>query len=77
MTTAQYKGVVANALCEALRPVRERAVSLQAQPAFLQAVLQHGAVRARQRADEVYQDVTNKLGLAVPRLHSQTRAATQ
>lgn len=53
MTTAQYKGVVANALCEALRPVRERAVSLQAQPAFLQAVLQHGAVRARQRADEV------------------------
>ncbi|XP_068618683.1 tryptophan--tRNA ligase, mitochondrial [Battus philenor] len=66
LTTAQYKGVVAEALCAALGPVRERAAELRARPDFLRDVLQHGATRARARADAVYNCVAELTGLTSP-----------
>ncbi|CAH2091557.1 unnamed protein product [Euphydryas editha] len=63
LTTAQYKRVVADALCEALGPLRERARELRRRPHFLRDVLRHGAARARARADVVYADVADRLGL--------------
>ncbi|CAH0729419.1 unnamed protein product, partial [Brenthis ino] len=66
LSTAQYKGVVAEALCAALGPLRERAHGLRARPALLRDVLRHGAAAARARADAVYADVAARLGLALP-----------
>ncbi|XP_045495436.1 tryptophan--tRNA ligase, mitochondrial isoform X3 [Colias croceus] len=66
LTTAQYKRVVAAALCGALGPVRARAAELRARPALLCDALQHGAARARARADEVYADVAARVGLGPP-----------
>ncbi|CAK1550864.1 unnamed protein product [Leptosia nina] len=64
LTTAQYKRVVASALCDALGPVRSMATELRARPRLLRDVLKHGAARARLRADEVYGDVMSSLGLS-------------
>ncbi|XP_026499919.1 tryptophan--tRNA ligase, mitochondrial [Vanessa tameamea] len=74
LTTAQYKRVVGDALCEALAPIRERARQLRARPDLLRDVLRHGAARARVRADVVYADVADRLGLTTiasePRVHT-------
>ncbi|XP_052741909.1 tryptophan--tRNA ligase, mitochondrial isoform X1 [Bicyclus anynana] len=64
LSTAQYKRVVADALCGALRPVRERAQALLARPALLHELLRHGAARARALADPVYAEVAARAGLA-------------
>lgn len=66
LTTAQYKSVVAEALCAALGPMRDRARSLRARPALLRDVLRHGAATARARADTVYAEVAARLGLTLP-----------
>ncbi|CAH2039954.1 unnamed protein product, partial [Iphiclides podalirius] len=66
LSTAQYKGVVAEALCGALGPLRARALELRARPELLRPVLRHGAARARRRADRVYEDVASLAGLAPP-----------
>ncbi|CAK1586563.1 unnamed protein product [Parnassius mnemosyne] len=63
LSTAQYKRVVAGALCDALAPLRARAAALRARPATLRHVLRHGAARARLRADEVYDHVASRAGL--------------
>lgn len=63
LTTAQYKRVVSDALCEALGGLRARAAELRRRPRLLQDVLRHGAARARVRADAVYADVADRLGL--------------
>ncbi|OWR54732.1 tryptophan--tRNA ligase, mitochondrial isoform X1 [Danaus plexippus] len=64
LTTARYKQMVADALVAAIRPIRERANELLARPGLLRHVLRHGAARARRRADIVYGDVAERLGLA-------------
>lgn len=64
LTSAQYKRVVAAALCEAVAPVRERAARLRARPGLLRDVLRHGAARARVRADLVHEHVAALLGVA-------------
>ncbi|CAG9793609.1 unnamed protein product [Diatraea saccharalis] len=64
LSTAQYKGVVARALQRALAPVRARAARLLARPRLLRDVLQHGAARARRRADATHAHVAQRLGLA-------------
>ncbi|CAB3260157.1 unnamed protein product [Arctia plantaginis] len=66
LDTGRYKRVVAAALSEALGPVRERAAALRRRPELLRDVLRHGAVRARVRADEVYESVLARVGLAPP-----------
>ncbi|KAG6462000.1 hypothetical protein O3G_MSEX012994 [Manduca sexta] len=77
LTTAQYKRVVASALCSAIRPVRERAARLLERPAVLRDVLRLGAARARVRADEVYEDVATRLGLSATVLADTARAAAR
>ncbi|XP_049874384.1 tryptophan--tRNA ligase, mitochondrial [Pectinophora gossypiella] len=64
LTTAQYKRVVAEALCGALRPLRARAAELRARPRLLRDVLRAGAARARLRADHTYAHVAQLAGLA-------------
>ncbi|KAJ2944090.1 hypothetical protein O0L34_g18054 [Tuta absoluta] len=64
ISTAMYKKVVAEALCAALRPVRERAASLRRRPRLLRDVLALGAARARHRADRTYEHVARLAGLA-------------
>ncbi|XP_047026634.1 tryptophan--tRNA ligase, mitochondrial isoform X1 [Helicoverpa zea] len=63
LTTAQYKRVVAGALCGALAPVRDEARRLLARPQHLRDVLRHGAARARARADAVYARAAALCGL--------------
>lgn len=71
LSTAQYKRVVATALCAALGPLRERARRLRQRPALLRDVLRHGAAVARARADRVYEDVCSRLRLAHPSLDTR------
>ncbi|XP_014368653.2 tryptophan--tRNA ligase, mitochondrial isoform X1 [Papilio machaon] len=74
LTSAQYKEVVARALCECVAPVRARLCELTARPHLLHEVLRHGAARARRRADEVYERVAELTGLAprlAPHLHAR------
>ncbi|KAM3957744.1 tryptophanyl-tRNA synthetase, mitochondrial [Aphomia sociella] len=63
LSTAQYKRVVARALCGALAPVRARAADLLRRPRVLRDALRHGAARARARADRVYARVAAAVGL--------------
>ncbi|XP_048487615.1 tryptophan--tRNA ligase, mitochondrial [Plutella xylostella] len=65
LTTADYKKVVAAALCEELAPVRERAAQLRARPAFVREVLRDGAARARRIADDTWEEVASAAGLDV------------
>lgn len=64
LNTAQYKQVVAAAVSNTLAPIRERAAELRARPTLLRDVLRHGAVKARVRADEVYERVSELVGTA-------------
>lgn len=68
--------MVAESLCEALRPLRARASELLRRPRVLRHVLRDGAARARHQADAAYADVARLAGLAPqrepgkPRLHA-------
>lgn len=63
LSTAQYKRVVAAALSAHLRGVRARFEELRARPRYLRAVLQHGAARARTRADATWERAAALAGL--------------
>ncbi|XP_060802509.1 tryptophan--tRNA ligase, mitochondrial [Amyelois transitella] len=64
LSTAQFKLEVARALCDKLRPVRERFLELRARPDMLRDVLRAGAATARLRADDTFGLVREALGLA-------------
>lgn len=61
------QGVVAEALCAALRPLRARAEAWLRRPRALRHVLRDGAVRARRQADAAYEDAARRAGLAPAR----------
>lgn len=63
LTTAQYKRVVAEALCAHLAPLRARYAWFRAREPLLRDVLRHGAARARLRADESYARAAALAGL--------------
>ncbi|XP_063623193.1 tryptophan--tRNA ligase, mitochondrial [Cydia splendana] len=72
LTTAQYKGVVADALAKELRPVRARYLELRERPRLVRDILDRGAEKARRRADETYADVAARVGLIAPALPPHT-----
>ncbi len=61
-----FKGVVAEAVADYLRPVRERYAELRPDEAALEADLQQGAERARAIASETRRDVRAALGVGSP-----------
>lgn len=63
LTTAQYKRVVADAICAHVAPVRESYARLRARPELLHDVLRYGATRARARADATFARVAALAGL--------------
>ena len=58
----RYKYVVAEAVDEHLRTVRERYHRLLREPRYLVEVLETGKVKAIDRAEETLKDVRRKLG---------------
>ncbi|RVE51363.1 hypothetical protein evm_003918 [Chilo suppressalis] len=64
LNTAQYKALVARALVRHLAPIRERARRLLADPRLIHAALQHGAARARARADTTHERLARLMGTA-------------
>jgi len=61
------KNDVAEALCELLRPVRERRAELDRDAGYVDAVLADGAARAHEQAARVYARASEAVGLLVPR----------
>ena len=61
-----FKGVVAEAVVEYLRPVRERYTELRPDEGALEAVLGGGAERARAIASETLADVRHAMGVGPP-----------
>ena len=62
------KAAVAEAVVAMLTPVRERYLELRANEDSLEAVLAHGAGRAREIAAETLLDVRDSMGVGTPRL---------
>ena len=60
------KGEAADAVSEHLAPVRERYGALREDPAAIEAVLAHGAERARGIASGVLADVRESMGIGPP-----------
>jgi tryptophanyl-tRNA synthetase len=61
-----FKGAVAEAVADYLRPVRERYAELRPDEAALEAVLQQGAERARAIASETLRDARAAMGVGPP-----------
>jgi tryptophanyl-tRNA synthetase len=61
-----FKGAVADAIVEYLRPVRERYVDLRPDEPALEAVLSRGAEGARSMASETLVDVRRAMGVGPP-----------
>ncbi len=61
-----FKGAVAEAVADYLRPVRERYAELRPDEAALEAALQQGAERARAIASETLTDVRSAMGVGPP-----------
>jgi tryptophanyl-tRNA synthetase len=59
----ELKDAVADAVVEALRPVRERYVALVADPGHLEGVRREGAARARERAEQTVRRAKRAIGL--------------
>ena len=60
------KNDVAAALCELLRPVRDRRVALEGDRAYVDAVLERGAARAHEVAAATYARAAAAIGLLAP-----------
>ena len=60
------KNDVAAALCELLRPVRERRVALESDLPYVHAVLERGASHAREVAGATYARAADAMGLLPP-----------
>lgn len=63
--TGQFKLRVADAICEALAPVREERRRLLAEPNYLRQVLAFGAERAYDIATDTWVDVSKKTGIGL------------
>jgi tryptophanyl-tRNA synthetase len=61
-----FKGAVAEAVADYLRPVRERFAELRPDEAALEATLQDGAGRARAIAADTLRDVRAAMGVGTP-----------
>jgi tryptophanyl-tRNA synthetase len=61
-----FKGAVAEAVADYLRPVRERYAELRPDEALLEATLREGAERARALASETLRDVRAAMGVGAP-----------
>jgi tryptophanyl-tRNA synthetase len=61
-----FKGAVAEAIVEFLRPVRERYEEIRPDEAAIQAILAEGADRARAMAAETVADVRHAMGVGAP-----------
>jgi tryptophanyl-tRNA synthetase len=61
-----FKGAVADAVVEYLRPVRERYTELRADEIFIEAALAGGADRARDLAAPTLRDVREAMGVGPP-----------
>jgi tryptophanyl-tRNA synthetase len=61
-----FKGAVAEAVADYLRPVRERYAELRPDEAALESVLQQGAEQARALASETLRDVRAAMGVGAP-----------
>jgi tryptophanyl-tRNA synthetase len=61
-----FKGAVADAVVEYLRPVRERYTELRADESAIEAALGRGADRARELASETLRDVRVAMGVGPP-----------
>lgn len=60
---SRYKFVVAEALIELLRPIREEIERLMSAPDYLEEVLDQGSQRATVLAEITWLDVRQKVGL--------------
>jgi tryptophanyl-tRNA synthetase len=61
-----FKGAVAEAVADYLRPVRQRYAELRPDEAALEAILQQGAERARAIASDTLHDVRAAMGVGAP-----------
>jgi tryptophanyl-tRNA synthetase len=61
-----FKGAVAEAVADYLRPVRERYAELRPDEPALESVLQQGAEQARALASETLRDVRAAMGVGAP-----------
>jgi tryptophanyl-tRNA synthetase len=61
-----FKGAVAEAVADYLRPVRERYAELRPDEAVLESALQQGAERARALASETLRDARAAMGVGTP-----------
>jgi tryptophanyl-tRNA synthetase len=61
-----FKGAVAEAVADYLRPVRERYAELRPDETLLEATLREGAERARALASETLRDVRAAMGVGAP-----------
>jgi tryptophanyl-tRNA synthetase len=61
-----FKGAVAEAVADYLRPVRERYAELRPDEAALESALQQGAERARAIASDTLRDVRTAMGVGAP-----------
>ena len=61
-----FKGAVAEAVADYLRPVRERYAELRPDEAALESALQQGAERARAIASDTLRDVRAAMGVGAP-----------
>ena len=61
-----FKGAVADAVAQYLRPVRERYAELRPDEAALESALQQGAEQARALASETLRDVRAAMGVGTP-----------
>lgn len=64
LTTAQYKLVVAEAVNEFLRPIRQKYEDLLKDPFYLTSILDQGAVKAEAIAQETWSEVKKAVGFA-------------
>jgi tryptophanyl-tRNA synthetase len=68
------KRVLADNMIAALRPIRERALGLQAQPERVDEILADGASTARRMAGETMREVRDRMGLLAAPQALSTRA---
>uniref|UniRef100_A0A4W4F498 Tryptophan--tRNA ligase, mitochondrial n=2 Tax=Electrophorus electricus TaxID=8005 RepID=A0A4W4F498_ELEEL len=64
LDTGEYKGVVAEAVVERLRPIRTEIQRLRADRAYLHSVLEQGAETARCLATMVMEEVRKRVGFS-------------
>lgn len=65
LNTGQYKGVVAEAVVECLRPIRTEFERLMNEPSHIEEVLKKGSERATEMALRTMEEVKHAVGLSI------------